>query len=198
MKFKLVEDFGNRVITKQEILNRICELEDFKIDTGIRGSWVSAQSQKPDWNNSAGLVSVGCGNDNEVTVYSFAEGARKEIYKTAVHSEEELEALVAKVAEIQQEQLEVYEANPQEHYKNSYRYKERAAYQALDSRVDEIAAIVAKYPKAKFNPLNKTVLCASESDANGICNEIDFAECQISKVRNSRTPYEINIQAIIE
>ena len=195
---RLAEDSSDRVITKEEILNRICELEDFKIDIGIRGSWVSAESQKPDWNNSAGLVSVECGNDNEVTVYSFAEGARKEIYKTTVHSEEELEALVAKVAEIQQEQLEVYKANPQEHYKNSYRYKERAAYQALDLRVDEIAAIVAKYPKAKFDPLNKTVLCASENDANGICNELDFAKCQISKVRNSRTPYEINIQAIIE
>lgn len=195
---RLVEDSSDRVITKEEILNRICELEDFKIDIGVRGSWVSAESQKPDWNNSAGLVSVECWNDNEVTVYSFAEGARKEIYKTSVHSEEELEALVAKVAEIQQEQLEVYKANPQEHYKNSYRYKERAAYQALDLRVDEIAAIVAKYPKAKFNPLNKTVLCASESDANGICNEIDFAECQISKVRNSRTPYEVHIQPIIK
>lgn len=195
---RLAEDSSDRVITKEEMLYRICELEDFKIDTGIRGSWVSAQSQKPDWNNSAGLVSVECRNDNEVTVYSFAEGARKEIYKTSVHSEEELEALVAKVAEIQQEQLEVYKANPQEHYENSYRYKERAAHQALDSRVDEIAAIVAKYPKAKFNPLNKTVLCASESDANGICNEIDFAKCQISKVRNSQTPYEVNIQPIIE
>ena len=195
---RLAEDSSDRVITKEEILNRICELEDFKIDIGIRGSWVSAESQKPDWNNSAGLVSVECWNDNEVTVYSFAEGARKEIYKTTVHSEEELEALVAKVAEIQQEQLEVYKANPQEHYKNSYRYKERAAYQALDSRVDEIAAIVAKYPKAKFNPLNKTVLCASESDANGICNEIDFAKCQISKVRSSRTPYEVHIQPIIK
>lgn len=193
-KHKFDESVG-RVITRQEILHRICELPDFKNGIGIRGLSISAQSMKPDWMDRAGLVSVECWDDNEVTVYSFAQGSRKEIYKTNVHSEEELDALVDRVAQIQEEQLAIYEATPEEHYINSAQYKERAARKAAEAHNDAIAEVVAKYPKAEFDSLLTRVMCKTEDDAKAICDELDFVNCTINKVRRSRMPYVISIKA---
>lgn len=186
-------------VTDEDVIDRILELDEFELDTGVRGSHIAALSQKPDWNGSAGLVEVTSYN-NKVSVDSFANGARESVYKTVVNTKEELEALVNKVQEIQKEQLAVYEDNESEHYLNSYKYKQEQATEEFKKHIDEIKTIVSKYPKAKIEwDLGfVTVACAKLEDAEAISNEVPYGEKKITKTRNSRYPHLVTISPKVE